>query len=240
MSRYGLAALAVSLCFAAQMLPAFAEGPVTYIDGKRYVQNGDRLYPQVKNEWESMDGVTHVNWITDYSTYRAPITKPIEGVKSAPIAVKTPPTATSSKIDSTANITVKDNGTKHYLTIGADALFDFDKATLNPKAEKALQTLGPMIVRYGRYPAVIEGHTDSIGSEEYNQTLSEQRASSVKKWLVDHGFVSDSADTIGYGKRNPVAPNSYLDGSDFPQGRAKNRRVTIYINAAEERSDKGT
>jgi outer membrane protein OmpA-like peptidoglycan-associated protein len=76
----------------------------------------------------------------------------------------------------------------------------------------------------------IEGHTDGRGADDYNQKLSEARAASVKQWLVSNAQVS-SADitTRGWGKTKPVAQNAKPDGSDDPEGRAKNRRVEIVV-----------
>ena len=125
----------------------------------------------------------------------------------------------------------EDTGCQHRLNIGADALFAFDKSDLNPDAEETLSALGPEITRLGNHPAAIEGHTDSIGSAEYNQHLSEQRAEAVKGWLVSHKFLPESTPTKGYGKTRPVAPNTNPDGSDNPQGRQKNRRVEVVVDS---------
>ena len=74
----------------------------------------------------------------------------------------------------------------------------------------------------------IEGHTDSIGTDDYNQALSERRAASVRDWLSEHGGLTDAAfTTAGFGSSNPVAPNTNEDGSDNPFGRQQNRRVDI-------------
>ncbi len=115
------------------------------------------------------------------------------------------------------------------LTTVADALFEFDKATLNPDAEQTLAVLGPQIAQRGKHPVVIEGHTDAIGSDAHNQALSEQRAAAVRGWLAAHGYVPALTPIKGYGKKRPVAPNAKPDGSDDPVGRQKNRRVEVVI-----------
>jgi outer membrane protein OmpA-like peptidoglycan-associated protein len=125
----------------------------------------------------------------------------------------------------------EDTGCRHRLKIVADALFAFNKSDLNPDAEETLNALGPEITKLGNHPATIEGHTDSIGSAEYNQHLSEQRADAVKDWLISHKFVAASTPSKGYGKTRPVAPNTNPDGSDNPQGRQKNRRVEIVVDS---------
>ena len=83
-----------------------------------------------------------------------------------------------------------DGARKQRLTTVADALFAFDKATLNPDAEQTPSVLGPEIAKLGQHPTVIEGHTDSIGTDAHNQRLSEQRAAAVRAWLAAQHFVA--------------------------------------------------
>lgn len=125
----------------------------------------------------------------------------------------------------------EDVGCQHRLDVVADALFAFNKSELSSDAEQTLSALGPEITKLGNHPATIEGYTDSIGSADYNQRLSERRADSVKEWLVSHKFVPESIATKGYGKTQPVAPNTNPDGSDNPEGRQKNRRVEVVVDA---------
>ena len=119
------------------------------------------------------------------------------------------------------------------LTVGADALFEFDKSTLSPQAEETLKALGPVILKQGKHPAVVEGHTDSIGSAAYNQTLSEARARTVQAWLVKHHYLPTNTPIVGYGKNRPIAPNVTPDGKDDPAGRQKNRRVEVVIDTCK-------
>jgi outer membrane protein OmpA-like peptidoglycan-associated protein len=106
--------------------------------------------------------------------------------------------------------------------------FDYDKSNIKsefaPILDEAAQTLkdNPDIsVR-------ISGHTDSIGSDEYNQRLSERRAQAVKQYLVSKGIASSRLSTEGRGEREPVAQNT-KDGRDNPDGRAMNRRAELKI-----------
>lgn len=122
-------------------------------------------------------------------------------------------------------------GCEHRLDVVADALFAFNKSELNPDAAETLNALGPEITKLGNHPATIEGHTDSIGSADYNQRLSERRAETVKAWPVSHKFLSASTPTKGYGKTRPIASNTNPDGSDNPVGRQKNRRVEVVVDA---------
>lgn len=132
-----------------------------------------------------------------------------------------------------APITVKDSGCTHRLAIGSDVLFEFNKDVLNTNAEHSLSALGGMIQKYGKHPAQVEGHTDAVGSDAYNQKLSERRAQSVKEWLVNHQFMDASAPVVGFGKRKPIAPNTLPNGKDNPTGRRKNRRVEIVIDTCK-------
>lgn len=106
--------------------------------------------------------------------------------------------------------------------------FDYDKSNIKsefaPVLDEAAQTLkgNPDInVR-------ISGHTDSIGSDEYNQRLSERRAQAVKQYLVSKGIASSRLSTEGRGEREPIAQNT-KNGRDNPEGRAMNRRAELAI-----------
>jgi photosystem I P700 chlorophyll a apoprotein A2 len=109
-------------------------------------------------------------------------------------------------------------------------LFDFDKAEIKKQAEPALQNLATVLKANPGAKVAIEGHTDGKGADAYNQTLSEQRAASVKQWLVTNAQADGgSITTRGWGKTKPVTHNTKPDGSDDPEGRAKNRRVEIVV-----------
>jgi OOP family OmpA-OmpF porin len=80
-----------------------------------------------------------------------------------------------------------------------------------------------VIEAYGGRPVRVEGHTDSVASESYNQGLSERRARSVADWLAENGVDGDRLTTRGWGETRPVAEN------DTPEGRQQNRRVELII-----------
>jgi len=111
-----------------------------------------------------------------------------------------------------------------------DVLFEFGKANLTSSARDKARDIANVLTNQaqGRHIS-IEGHTDSIGSDAANQTLSERRADSVAAALENEGVSKERIATKGYGKRYPVAPNKNADGSDNPSGRAKNRRVEVII-----------
>ncbi len=105
-----------------------------------------------------------------------------------------------------------------------DVLFDFDKYTLKSGARERLAKISGIILAYPDLKLQIEGHTDSIGTDEYNQTLSEKRAQSVQGYLVSSGVVPDHVTATGLGKSDPVADNSTA------AGRQQNRRVEMIVS----------
>jgi outer membrane protein OmpA-like peptidoglycan-associated protein len=127
-------------------------------------------------------------------------------------------------------VQVADTKCERRLELVADALFDFDKSSLRSDAEETLRAVAPELAKAGKHPVTVEGHTDAIGTQEYNLTLSENRARTVRDWLAAQGYVPVDTAIKGYGKLRPVAPNTLPDGRDNPEGRQKNRRVEIAIN----------
>jgi outer membrane protein OmpA-like peptidoglycan-associated protein len=108
------------------------------------------------------------------------------------------------------------------LTIG-DVLFATGKSDLNASAQRSMDKLAEFLQKNQNRNLLVEGHTDSIGSDEYNQRLSEQRAASVKSALVTRGAASERMVTIGYGKKYPLASNA------AEAGKQQNRRVEAII-----------
>ena len=116
------------------------------------------------------------------------------------------------------------------LTVNNDVLFDFDKSELRSEATDALERVAQIIRQRQPREVRIVGHTDSIGSDEYNRQLSERRAASVEKWLSAHaGAGLPPVRITGRGEEEPVAPNTTSDGKDNPEGRQKNRRVEVLL-----------
>jgi outer membrane protein OmpA-like peptidoglycan-associated protein len=131
-----------------------------------------------------------------------------------------------------ADLEVKETPTEIRIELAADVLFDFDKADILPKAEETLKQAAALIAGRGsdRTRVRIEGHTDAKGDDDYNQRLSERRASSVSAWMSRQGGLGDfEFESAGKGETQPVAPNTKTDGSDDPEGRQKNRRVEIVV-----------
>ncbi len=128
----------------------------------------------------------------------------------------------------------KIEGNKLFIQLSADVLFDFDKATIKPAAADALKKVALIIKKKAQGPVTIVGHTDSKGTETYNQELSLRRAEATKAWLLDKGGARATYQVEGKGESQPVADNAKPDGSDNPEGRAKNRRVDIIILVAKD------
>ena len=118
---------------------------------------------------------------------------------------------------------------RNQVKLDGDAFFAFDHHDLSPDAVRALDALLAQLHSDARVSRVaIVGHTDAIGSVEYNQGLSERRAQSARDYLVAHGVDASQIDVRGEGKLNPAYPN------DTPQNRQKNRRVDIEFLTIEE------
>jgi len=108
--------------------------------------------------------------------------------------------------------------------------FDFDKSDVREADVAELKKAIDFVRKYPGTEVKLEGHTDSKGTEEYNQKLSERRAEAVRQYLIKEGAVDEAMiSATGYGELRPIAPNTTQDGKDNPEGRAENRRVEILI-----------
>ena len=105
-----------------------------------------------------------------------------------------------------------------------DVLFDFNKYTLKPEARERLARISGIVLAYPDLHLQVEGYTDSIGSDEYNQDLSEKRAATVRDYLVSSGVSINNVVAEGFGKADPVADNSTA------AGRKLNRRVDLIVS----------
>jgi len=109
------------------------------------------------------------------------------------------------------------------ITFAADVLFDFDRATLKPEGKAKLDDLAAQVRGINLEVVIAIGHTDSIGTDAYNQRLSVRRAESVKAYMVSKGIEPNRVYTEGKGEKQPIASNATRDG------RQKNRRVEIEV-----------
>ena len=108
----------------------------------------------------------------------------------------------------------------------SDVLFDFNKYSLKPDAKVKLAKVSGILLAYPNLKLQVEGYTDNVGSDEYNQKLSEERANAVRDFLASQGVSQGNISATGYGKSNPIADNS------TSAGRAQNRRVQMVVSGA--------
>ena len=137
--------------------------------------------------------------------------KPTPVVATPTPAVVTPPVAPTTPAVATK------------VTYAADAFFDFDKSALKPAGKEKLDELIAKVKDVNLEVIIAVGHTDSVGSDAYNQKLSVRRSEAVKAYLVSKGIEKNRVYTEGKGKKQPVADNKTAEG------RAKNRRVEIEV-----------
>ena len=162
-----------------------------------------------------------------HATTPAPASAPATAQNSSAAAQGSSLTAQSSSLSGT------ETGFNIQINLSSDVLFDFDKAELKPEADSELQKAADIIRQKGKGLILISGYTDSKGTDAYNKRLSLARAQAVKNWFEAQGL-HQNYQTEGLGAANPVAPNTNDDGSDNPEGRAKNRRVEIIVNKTKQ------
>ncbi len=127
-----------------------------------------------------------------------------------------------------------DEGDVIRLALAGDVLFDFDSTAIREEAAEKLAKAAHVIRQRSVGEVFVVGHTDSVGSDEYNRKLSRERAEAVMSWLSRHqGIPAAVMVGRGMGATKPVAHNTMPDGSDDPAGRAKNRRVEILLAERE-------
>ena len=142
-----------------------------------------------------------------------------ETVKPAPEAVVPPAPAAVAP----APAVVAAPAVASKVTYAADAFFDFDKSVIKPEGKAKLNDLADKVKAINLEVIIAVGHTDSVGSDAYNQKLSMRRSQAVKAYLVSKGIDKTRIYTEGKGEKQPVADNK------TKEGRAKNRRVEIEV-----------
>jgi len=110
-------------------------------------------------------------------------------------------------------------------------LFEFDKSVLSEDAKKQLKEVGKLLSSEFAVnrSVTVEGHADAVGTRSYNRTLSDKRAQAVMEELITSGVEAKRLTKRVFGEDKPLEPNRRPDGSDNPEGRAKNRRVALLI-----------
>lgn len=154
--------------------------------------------------------------------------------RTSSFGLKSMDSSTRLKTEKTlSDLGARQDGNRIVVSLPSDVLFDFDKYDIRADAQPVLARLSEALQAMSDRPVEIVGHTDAKGGDDYNQTLSERRAASVRDWLAGLGVDEARMTTAGKGESSPVAPNAHADGSDDPDGRQKNRRVEFVIGSGE-------
>jgi len=184
--------------------------------------------PQTIDNWRSVDGIVWKNGSNEYcwrNNFWTPATAAADcdgAVKPPPAAAAAPaaPEATPAPAAAPAVVPVP---VSEKVTFAADAFFDFDKSVLKPEGKAKLDDVVSKLGSINLEVIIAVGHTDSVGTDAYNQALSVRRAEAVKSYLIGKGVDKNRVYTEGKGEKQPVADNKMSDG------RAKNRRVEIEV-----------
>lgn len=187
-------------------------------------------FAQNVDNWRGTDGTVWKNGTNEYC-WRDNFWTPETGVQGcdgvpAPKAAVVPapaPAAPAAAPAAPAPAPVPAAPTTEKVSFAADAFFDFDKAVLKPEGKSKLDDLAQKVKDLTLEVIIAVGHTDSVGSDEYNQKLSVRRSEAVKAYLVDKGIDAARVYTEGKGEKQPVADNK------SSEGRAQNRRVEIEV-----------
>lgn len=115
------------------------------------------------------------------------------------------------------------NGDQIDLIMPGNITFDVNQSTIKPTFNGVLQSVSMVLAKFDKTIIQIEGHTDNTGAQNYNQLLSERRASSVRDFLLNHDIAAKRTRAVGYGPRDPIASN------DNASGREQNRRVELKL-----------
>jgi OmpA-OmpF porin, OOP family len=124
---------------------------------------------------------------------------------------------------------VKDMPPVEEAVVMENVYYDFDKATLKSASHASLDKLVALLNAHPAIVIELSAHTDNIGNETYNQRLSEARAQSCVDYLISKGIDRNRLQAKGYGSSQPIAPNTYEDGRDNPEGRQMNRRTEFKV-----------
>jgi OOP family OmpA-OmpF porin len=201
----------VAALFVSAALATSASAQVRAADGGNVIDN----WQNGTGELVWKNGTNELCWRNAYWT---PATAAVDcdgALKQAPAPVPPPPPAPVPPPPAPVKA--------EKITYAADAFFDFDKSVLKPEGKAKLDDLASKVQNINLEVIVAVGHTDSIGSDAYNQKLSLRRAEAVKAYLVSKGIEANRVYTEGKGEKQPVADNKTA------AGRAQNRRVEIEV-----------
>ncbi len=203
--------VAALLASVAMMSGAFAQNVDNWrgTDGTVW-KNGTNEYCWRDNFWTPETGVQGCDGVPAPKAAVVPAPAP-----AAPAAAPAAPAPAPAPVPAAP--------TTEKVSFAADAFFDFDKAVLKPEGKSKLDDLAQKVKDLTLEVIIAVGHTDSVGSDEYNQKLSVRRSEAVKAYLVDKGIDAARVYTEGKGEKQPVADNK------SSEGRAQNRRVEIEV-----------
>ncbi|MPM89048.1 hypothetical protein SDC9_136156 [bioreactor metagenome] len=206
----------VAMLLASAVLATSAGAQIKAADGGNVVDN----WQNGTGELVWMNGTNELCW-RDANWTPATAAEGCDGAlkKAAPAPVAAPAPAAAPAAPAPAPAPAVANK----VTYAADAFFDFDKSVLKPEGKAKLDDLVSKVKNINLEVIIAVGHTDSIGSDAYNQKLSVRRAEAVKAYLVSKGIEKNRVYTEGKGEKQPVADNKTA------AGRAKNRRVEIEV-----------
>jgi OOP family OmpA-OmpF porin len=183
-------------------------GVVTVAAGATSAQSVDNWVNSTGTPWRNGDGT--LCW-RDAAWTPATAAKGCDGFLEPKKAAAAPAKPAQPKVTQTK------------ITLQADTLYDFDKATLKPEGKATLDKVAADLGKIRLEVIIAVGNTDSVGSDAYNQALGQRRAQSVKAYLISKGVDGGRIYTESKGKSNPVATNATAEG------RAKNRRTDIEV-----------
>jgi len=211
-----VASLFATAAIATSMSGAFAQSVDNWVNG-----NGNLPWKNGTNELCWRDGTwTPATAMADCDGALKPVAPAPVAAPAAPKAAPPAPVAVPAPAPAPAPKPVP---TTEKVTFAADAFFDFDKYVLKPEGKAKLDDLVSKMGGINLEVIIAVGHTDSIGTKEWNQGLSVRRSEAVKAYLVSKGVEKNRVYTEGKGETQPVADNKTAEG------RAKNRRVEIEV-----------
>lgn len=207
----------VAMLFASAALATAAGAQIKAADGGNVVDN----WQNGSGELVWKNGTNELCW-RDANWTPATAAEGCDGalVKAAPTPAPAPAVAPAAPAPAPVAPPVAQT---QKVTYAADAFFDFDKSVLKPEGKAKLDDVASKVKNINLEVIIAVGHTDSIGSDAYNQKLSVRRAEAVKAYLVSKGIDKSRVYTEGKGEKQPVADNKTA------AGRAKNRRVEIEV-----------